>query len=263
MAVLLEDHFLFALGLSIAIQILFFVFAAIRKTDLFTDLAYGLTFIVASAATAVFVGSPATAKWIIIAMITMWGIRLAGYLFSRIVRTGKDARFDGIRENPVRFVIFWLFQGLSVWVILLPALAVIGKTSAAILEPIPLFSWTGVVIWGIGLTIETLADRQKFTFKKKNPGKWTDTGLWRYSRHPNYFGELLCWWGIFVFTLPFLLDSELITFVGPVWITTLLLFITGIPTIETRYDVKFQKYETYQEYKRRTSLLIPFPPQSA
>jgi steroid 5-alpha reductase family enzyme len=246
-----------ALAISIAVQVFFFIFAAIRKTDMFTDLSYGITFVIVSWL-ALFSSrfTAAEPKWIIILLISIWGVRLAGYLFMRILSIKKDRRFDGIREDPVRFALFWLFQGISVWVILLPALVFIIYSEST---PISMISWIGALIALAGIIIETITDQQKFDFKNENPGKWTDVGLWRYSRHPNYFGEMLVWWGIFVFVLPYLEDIQYLSVAGPIWITTLLLFITGIPTIESRYDEKYADSKEYQEYKKGTSLLIPLP----
>jgi steroid 5-alpha reductase family enzyme len=255
---ILSNPLALALGISMLIQLFFFTIAAIRKTDMFTDLSYGITFVIV-AWYALFSAQYTTdPKWIIVAIITLWGVRLAGYLFMRILAIKKDRRFDGIREDPLRFGMFWLFQGISVWVIMLPALALIGLTQNKEIFPL---SWIGAFIAVLGLLIETIADQQKFNFKNENPKKWADIGLWKYSRHPNYFGEMLVWWGIFVFVAPYLEGLEYLVLAGPLWITTLLLFITGIPTIESRYDKKYADNSEYQEYKRKTSLLIPLPPK--
>lgn len=248
---------LIALAISIAVQVFFFIFAAIRKTDIFTDLSYGITFVIVSwfalFSSRYFAANP---KWIIILLISIWGVRLAGYLFMRILTIKKDRRFDEIREDPLRFALFWLFQGISVWVILLPALIFIMYSE---ITAISMISWIGALVALAGIFIETVADQQKFDFKNENPDKWTDIGLWRFSRHPNYFGELLMWWGIFIFVLPFLENIQFLSVIGPIWITALLLFITGIPTIESRYDKKYANSKEYQKYKKETSLLVPMP----
>ena len=256
---ILSNPIVVALGISMLIQLFFFTFAAIRKTDLFTDLSYGITFVIVSWFALSATKYTTEPKWIVVTLITLWGVRLAGYLFMRILTTKKDRRFDGIREDPLKFGMFWLFQGISVWVIMLPSLALIGLTQSN--EILPL-SWIGFVIALSGLIIETIADQQKFDFKNANPQRWADIGLWKYSRHPNYFGEMLVWWGIFIFVVPYLEGLEYLVLIGPLWITTLLLFITGIPTIESRYDIKYADNKEYQEYKRRTSLLIPLPSRS-
>ena len=129
-------------------------------------------------------------------MVGLWGLRLAGYLLFRIIHMGRDKRFDGVRENFWRFFRFWFFQGIAVWVIMLPVTVWFGAPGAWN----PLMT-VGVIVWAAGLVVEAVADAQKFAAKKQPGGesRWMDTGLWRYSRHPNYFGELLVWWGVFVF----------------------------------------------------------------
>ncbi len=109
--------------------------------------------------------------------------------------------------------------------------------------------------------IESVADQQKFAFKQTpgGRGRWTDTGLWRYSRHPNYFGELLCWWGIFVFVAPGLGAWSLLALVGPLAITAILLFATGIPTLEASATRKWGENPEYHAYRARTRSLVPWP----
>ncbi|MBN1168892.1 DUF1295 domain-containing protein, partial [Candidatus Woesebacteria bacterium] len=121
----------------------------------------------------------------------------------------------------------------------------------------------GIMIWILGLIIEAVADQQKFTFKNnpKNKGRWIDTGLWKYSRHPNYFGEMFLWWGVFVFAIPFLNGLAWITILGPLYISFILIFVSGIPLLEKRYDEKYAVNEDYQNYKKATSLLIPLLPK--
>ena len=113
-------------------------------------------------------------------------------------------------------------------------------------------------MWAGGLAIETVADAQKFAHKRTRGAKWTSVGLWRVSRHPNYFGELLCWWGGFVFTAPDLGAWNALGIAGPLAITGLLLFATGIPTLEASAQKKWGADPEYQAYRRRTRLLVPW-----
>jgi steroid 5-alpha reductase family enzyme len=189
-------------------------------------------------------------------MVVLWGGRLAGYLVHRIVRMGRDTRFDGVRERFWAFARFWLFQGIAVWVIMLPVTLWFAR-------PGP-WSWpmpVGCGVWLAGLLVETVADAQKFRAKSRPGGasRWVDTGLWRHARHPNYFGELLCWWGIFVFVARDLAGWSLVALAGPVTITVLLLFVTGIPTLEASARRKWGTDPGYLEYRRRTRLLVPWP----
>jgi steroid 5-alpha reductase family enzyme len=251
---------LFTLSVSVAIQAAFFAFAATLRTDKVTDLSYGLTFVVLA------IGLPAgtgTSAWSAIAlagMVVAWGVRLAGYLFVRILHMGRDRRFDGIRERFWKFLQFWFFQGLVVWTVMLPVILWFGRDR-------PASVWTvgmtvGAVVWLAGFLVETVADAQKFRSKRRPAGRtrWMSTGLWRYSRHPNYFGELLCWWGVFIFVAGDLGSWAALAVIGPLALTYVLLFVTGIPTLDRSALAKWGDDPAYLEYRRRTNRLLPWPP---
>jgi tryptophan-rich sensory protein len=159
-----------------------------------------------------------------------------------------------MRENFFKFLGFWLLQGISVFAIMICSLLFLNSSVTA-------FNPIGILIWGLGLLIESIADYQKFTFSNntKNKGMWIATGLWKYSRHPNYLGEILCWVGIYVYAYPALSTiNRLIALVSPLFITTLLLFISGIPILERKANEKWGKDKKYIEYKKNTSVLIPY-----
>lgn len=250
--------FIETLAVVFFIQILFFIFAAAFKTDKVTDLSYGLTFIFLAALVLFSNGKWFFYQLVLTTAVTLWGGRLAGFLFIRILKTKRDKRFDGIRENFLKFARFWILQALSVWIIMLPSIFVLSSEYP---KKFSLIMFLGSLVWLAGLVIETTADHQKYFFKinPKNQDMWIDTGLWKYSRHPNYFGEILCWWGIFIFSIPFLYGWAWLLTIGPVYITSLLLFATGIPPLEKKYDKKYKDNLVYQAYKKRTSLLIPLP----
>ena len=124
--------------------------------------------------------------------------------------------------------------------------------------PLTTLSYIGIIIWIMGFSIETIADHQKFTFKNKNKTGFITTGLWRYSRHPNYFGEMTLWWGLFLIVIPYLSGLAWLTILGPLFITFILLFVSGIPPLEKKYDQRYGKLKEYQEYKKNTSVLIPW-----
>ncbi len=241
--------------LALAIQILFFIFAAAFKTDKVTDLSYALSFMLL--ALIVFISEKAFSPLQIAVsiMVWLWGFRLGEYLFLRILKMGKDVRFDGIRENIGKFAAFWFIQALTVWVVLLPVTVLLSKGGRT---GITIASVIGIVLWAAGLVIESIADNQKYHAKTKG-AKWVDTGLWHYSRHPNYFGESLVWWGIFVAITPALRGTEWLAVLGPVFLTLLLLFGSGIPTVEKRHNAKYGNDPDYKEYKLRTSIFFPLP----
>jgi steroid 5-alpha reductase family enzyme len=253
--------FIETLAIAFLIQVLFFIFAAAFKTDKVTDLSYGLTFILLAALVLISNGKFFLYQLTITTAITLWGGRLAGFLFIRILKIQRDKRFDGVRENFLKFARFWILQALSVWIIMLPSIYIL---SSEFPKKFTLVMCLGTMVWLEGLVIETTADHQKYFFKidPKNQDLWIATGLWKYSRHPNYFGEMLCWWGIFIFSTPFLSGWAWLLVIGPVYITSLLLFVSGIPPLEKKYDEKYKDNQDYQSYKKRTSLIIPFPPKT-
>ena len=247
------DPIIATLGISFLIQIFFFIFAASYKSDKVTDLSYGLSFIILALYSIFTRGTFYLTQIIITVMILVWGLRLAGYLFIRILKIKRDKRFDGIRENFVKFASFWIIQALSVWIIMLPATFVLNSADL----PLTTLSYIGISVWTIGFLIETIADHQKFTFKNKNKG-FINTGLWKFSRHPNYFGEITLWWGLFMVIIPYLSGLYWLTILGPLFITFILLFVSGIPILEKRYNKKYGHLTEYQEYKKKTSILIPW-----
>lgn len=245
-------YLLIALGINIVMFIPAFKF----KTDKLTDLSYSLTFIILITLTLI-LSNFTLSKLILTLMIIVWGLRLGIFLFIRIRKMKKDKRFDGMRESFLRFLKFWVLQGLAVWVILIPSLFFIDSKINEIV-------WIGFIVWFLGLIIESIADIQKYIFKqdKKNKDKFIQTGLWRYSRHPNYFGEILCWVGIYIFVFNSLtMLQEIIALVSPLFIIILLLFVTGLPMLEKYSNKKWGKQKDYQEYKRKTSILIPWIPK--
>jgi len=254
------DDVMLTLGISLLIQAVFFAFAATLKTDKVTDLSYGLTFVIIALVLLLQGDLTQRPQLILAGMVIVWGARLAGYLLFRIMHMGRDERFDGIRERFWAFLMFWLGQGVAVWVIMLPVTIWFAAPGA----------WTpwmsvGGTIWAAGLVIETIADAQKFAVKRRADGasRWMNTGLWKYSRHPNYFGELLCWWGVFVFVAGTYTGAAWAGIAGPMAITYILLKVTGIPTLEAAANKKWGADPAYQVHLARTSRLIPWPPRAS
>lgn len=246
--------------ISLIIQCGFFAIAATKKTDKVTDLSYGLSFVAIALYFYSSSSSHSISQTLVLILILLWGLRLAWFLFQRVLVVGKDTRFDGIRENPFRFGLFWLLQAVSIWIIMLPGTLFLS-TSVPLSISIATVIGTALVL--CGLAIETIADLQKSTFKANpnNKGMWVNQGLWKYARHPNYFGEMLVWWGVFIIVIPTLDGPTWLTICSPLYISFLLLFVTGIPTVSKIHEQKYGANPKYQEYKRNTRLLIPLPKQ--
>ena len=253
-----------AIALSVAIALgvngAFFAVAAARRTDVVTDLSYSLTFATLAVALA-FTGGRDAVQLVASLLVLLWALRLGGYLFRRILRMKVDHRFDGMRDKPLRFARFWLLQAVAVAVIMLPVSYLLDRSAA------PGFgAWAiaGAAVWLAGLLAESVADAQKSAFRARdeNRGRFIASGLWRYSRHPNYFGEILVWWGLFLYAVPVLDGAAFAVVAGPVFTTLLLLFVSGIPPLERSADEKYGADPAYRDYKRRTSILVPLPPRS-
>lgn len=243
----------FYLLLALGINLLMFIPAFIFKTDRLTDISYALSFVILM--TIAWIMEPLSLENTLVAlMVTLWAIRLGSFLFVRIGKMRRDKRFDGRRESFTKFLSFWSLQGITVGIVLIPALLFMGKINKSVLN-------IGVFIWLTGLMIETIADAQKFRFNQDpaNKGKFIDRGLWKFSRHPNYFGEILIWIGLYIYVFQsFSTFEKLYTLAGPLFITILLLFISGIPTVEKRAKEKFADDPAYLRYIHSTSILIPW-----
>ena len=156
--------FLTTLLFSLVVQLFFFVFAAAFRTDKVTDLSYGLTFVLIGWYLVLMRDTVLMQHLIVVLVITLWGVRLAGYLLIRIITIKRDKRFDGIREHFLKFAAFWLFQGISVWIILLPVTVFfVNRTLLPVVHPLFV---AGIAISLLGLTIETIADCQNSASKK-------------------------------------------------------------------------------------------------
>ncbi|RJR29470.1 DUF1295 domain-containing protein [Candidatus Microgenomates bacterium] len=246
-----------SLLLVLGIQIMFFALAYLLQTDKVTDVSYAMSFFVTAVFVLIRTGHLLPVHILLLMLIFAWSARLGTYLFVRIIKTKRDKRFDRIRDSFMKFALFWVFQGVSVWIILLPSILVLSMSNVLV-ERVSLL---GLFVSYLGLAIETVADYQKFVFKNnpKNKDKWIASGLWKYARHPNYFGEMLVWWGVFVFVFPYLSGPGFTVVVGPIFITVLLRFISGIPPLEKRYALKYKSNRDYLKYKNSTHLLVPLP----
>jgi steroid 5-alpha reductase family enzyme len=258
--IFIQNHpLIVSLLFSVGLNLFFFFFAALFKTDKVTDISYSLSFFLLVPLLVVpSLRVPSWEQLVVAVSILVWSARLGGYLLYRIVKIGQDHRFDDRREKFIEFLKFWLLQMLAVWVIMLPFSLFLTADKPVV------WPWTtgaGLAVFLAGWSIEAVSDHQKFMYKSDpaHSGHWMDRGLWRYSRHPNYFGEILVWWGLFTVVAPSLKGFQWFTVLGPVTITLLLLFVSGIPLLEKSADVRFGKNPEYREYRRRTSLLIPWP----
>ncbi len=243
-----------ALALFVYMSAWFLIACALRRNDV-ADIAWGLGFVAMS--WLAYVLSEQSARSLLVnILVTIWGVRLAWHIARRNLRKPEDSRYAAWRATWTYFYVrsyvqIFLLQGLFLLVILLPVLFIHASASA----PLGVLDACGVAIWIIGFFFESVGDHQLKTFLKDpaNKGKIMDQGLWAYSRHPNYFGEVTQWWGIFLcaVSVPF----GYITIVSPVLITLLILFVSGVPMLEKKYTGR----PDFEGYKKRTSMFVPMP----
>ena len=248
------------IGLAFIIQWLVFIPAFILQTEKFFDLTGSLTYL-SIITLAVILSSNADARsWLLWAVVVVWAVRLGTFLFTRVKRSGKDSRFDEIKPSFPRFLLTWTLQGLWVSFTLAAALAAISSQNK---QPLDVFAWLGLLVWVAGFSIEVVADQQKSRFRAnpENKGKFISSGLWVWSRHPNYFGEIVLWVGVAIMTLPVLRGWQWLTMISPVFIVILLTRISGIPMLEKSADEKWGGQQEYEAYKAATSILVPIPPK--
>ncbi len=244
---------------TVAYQLSFFIVTYLCRFDTLTDFAGSTNFILLAALTLA-LGAPVSARSAVIStLVFVWGVRLCAFLLSRILAWGEDRRFDDKRENVVQLAIFWSIQAVWVWTVSLPVTLVNATPYNPPISPSDIIGWC---IWAIGFVLEAVADAQKTAYKKtpESRGRWTDVGTWKWSRHPNYAGEILCWWGVYISAVRALRGAEHAAVSGPIFITLIILFLSGIPLLESGADKKHASKEEYRAYKKRTSVLFPVPP---
>jgi steroid 5-alpha reductase family enzyme len=254
---------LFALcgALAFVINWVAFIPAAIKQTEHYYDLVGGITYISVTLVAVLFAADLDLRSTLVAAMVMVWALRLSLFLFRRIAKAGKDDRFDQIKTKPLRFLMAWTIQGL--WV-LLTAAAALAVITGGVREPLGVIGIVGIFVWAAGMLIEIVADRQKSSFKANpdNSGRFINVGLWAWSRHPNYFGEIVLWTGMAIIALPVLQGWQWATLISPVFVAFLLIKISGIPLLEAKADERWGGDDDYEEYKRQTPVLVPKPPAS-
>jgi steroid 5-alpha reductase family enzyme len=246
-------------ALAFLIQWLAFIPAFSLQTEKFFDLTGSLTYITVVAAAVILTPIVDGRALLLGGMVAVWAVRLGSFLFTRIRAAGEDRRFREIKPSFARFLLTWTLQGLWVSLTLAAALAALTSTYRVKLG---FFALIGFLVWLFGFGIEVIADRQKRRFKAmpENEGKFINMGLWAWSRHPNYFGEIVLWIGVAIVALPVLQGWQYLTLISPIFVILLLTRVSGIPMLETRADEKWGGQAEYEAYKANTPVLIPRPP---
>ena len=190
------------------------------------------------------------------ALVVVWAVRLGTFLFGRIRKAGKDDRFDELKPSFIRFLNVWTIQAL--WVTFTFAAALVAITTT-VRKGLDAFAVIGLLIWIFGFAFEVIANSQKsrFAADPANKGKFIQTGLWSKSRHPNYFGEIMLWIGVAVIALPVLVGLQWVALISPLFVTLLLTRVSGVPLLEAKADKKWGGQPDYEEYKKKTPVLLP------
>ena len=251
---------LYCAVICIGIQWAAWIPASIGKTERFYDLTGGLTYLTV-VGFSLWAGSqsepPSLRELIVSLLVVIWSLRLSGFLYLRIHRTGKDGRFDLLKTSPIRFLVPWTLQGL--WVFLTMIVVIVINSQADSAPGLGIWDGIGLSVWILGFGIEAIADKQKTVFNTEpnNQGKWIDSGLWSYSRHPNYLGEILLWTGIAFFGISCFTGLERVAWISPIFIYLLLTKVSGIPILDQRALEKWGDDPEYQKYRENTPALIP------
>jgi steroid 5-alpha reductase family enzyme len=221
------------------------------------DLVWGLGFVLVALLCALIGDAPV--RWVLLGMVGVWGLRLAWHVGRRVFATSdEDPRYAKMLEGkPFSFAVkrVFLTQGIALWFVSLPVQVAAdsdGQTEDVLLV-------LGLVVWVVGLVFESVGDAQLAAYKKDpERGPVMDRGLWRYTRHPNYFGDACVWWGIFLVAVAGT-PWALVTVLSPVVMTYFLVFATGAKLLER----EMMKRKGYPEYAERTSMFFPLPPKRA
>lgn len=234
-----------------------FLLAQVLRDNSIVDIAWGLGFIVVALTRFLVNQNPTPASVITLILVIIWGLRLAIHLGKRNIGKGEDYRYVNMRKRwgskyarLKAFLNVFVLQGVLLMIVSLPILLVNTGTSTVV------GWWTilGIILWVIGFGYEVIGDYQLAQFKKNpvNKGKLLTTGLWSTTRHPNYFGEALSWWGVFLVTLNE--SRNMWGIIGPIVITLLLLFVSGVPLLEKKYKNR----PDFKVYAEKTAKFVPF-----
>ena len=242
------------------IQWLAFIPSFILRTEKFYDLTGSITYLTVTISALRLNNQLGARGWLVAGMVIIWALRLGSFLFMRVLKRGKDARFDELKTSFPRFLMTWTLQGLWVSFTLAAALVVLSSHDQI---PLEIFAIMGALVWGLGFGIEIIADLQKNRFRADpgNKDKFIRSGLWAWSRHPNYFGEILLWIGVAIIALPVMRGWQWVGLISPVFVYLLITRVSGVPILEKRADEKWGGQSDYEKYKSATSILLPLPPK--
>lgn len=254
---LLDLLFPYALMVLAYMTALFGVSILVKRNDI-ADVGWGLGFILIASISAWF-GEGSVAGLLGTALVTLWGTRLALHIYLRNKDKGEDFRYKNWRDSWGKYFYvrsyfqIYILQGVLMFLISLPVIL----SNLFYAEYSPVFLFIGLAVWILGFIFEAGGDYQlsQFISDPKNKGRIMTSGLWSVTRHPNYFGEVTMWWGIFILCMPSVFWGTMLA--SPLLITFLILRVSGIPMLEKKYEGNLE----FEEYKKRVSAFIPWFPK--
>jgi len=254
-----------AFGLCVAfafvVNWLIFVPSFAAHTEHYFDLTGSLTYS-SVVAMALWFGPGDARAWLIGLLVMIWAARLGSFLFGRVRAAGADSRFTKMKHRFWQFLMTWTLQGA--WVSITLAAGLVAMTSAA---PLPLdwAAFLGAVLWVGGFALEVIADRQKSAFRADpaNEGQFIRSGLWAWSRHPNYLGEIILWTGITLIAFPVMQGWQHFALISPVFVFVLLNYVSGVRMLEKQGKRRWGNDPAYQEYVANTPVLLMSKPSAA
>lgn len=254
------NAYLLALAVNAIIAVAAWLYSVLRRDVSIIDSLWSLMML-AALLSYLLLGSPSTVRGtLVLGLVAVWGVRLSVHITIRNHGQPEDRRYQAIRaNNQPRFwfkslyIVFGL-QAFLAWLIVLPAVAAAGSATA-----IGWLDMAGVTVWSAGMYFEVVGDWQLMRFQRSrgNEDAVLDDGLWRYTRHPNYFGEALLWWGVYLLAVS---AGAWWTVVAPILMTFLLLRVSGVALLEK--DIA-ERRPAYRAYVERTSAFVPAPPRRA
>lgn len=253
------DYFLTLGVLLLVYMSAWFVLSLVKKRNDVADTAWGLGFILLTWTSFAIGHSQGTLGLLVGILVSIWGARLAWHIHKRNKGKTEDYRYAKWRQEwgtwfyLRSYAQVYLLQGALLFLIVLPVLFI----NKSVGQDFGVLAFLGLLVWILGFIFESVGDAQLARFIKDpaNKGKLMRSGLWKYTRHPNYFGEVTMWWGIWLIALS--VPYGFLSIIGPLTITILILKVSGIPMLEK----KMQENPEFAEYKERTSIFIPWFPK--
>jgi len=236
---------------------LVFIPSALFKTEKYYDITGTIAYLFMTGLALYSLNELNFRSQVVAILIIVWAMRLGLFLLVRVFQVGEDKRFHAAKNSYLKFLMWFSISALWVFLTTANALTLILNNTALKNDG---YFYIGLIIWFIGFAFEVIADEQKRRFRNNpdNKGQFITTGLWSISRHPNYFGEIIIWIGMAIISLPVLLGWQYATLVSPIFVTLLLTRVSGVNLLEKSADKKWGNLGTYQSYKSKTALLIPF-----